>query len=85
MTSSTIAEFEQVFGGELERRGGLGGVGAVFPENRGATFGRDDGVIGVFQNEHAVADADAERAARAAFADDHGDAAASSAPSFRAG
>ena len=45
----------------------------MLPEDRGAAFGADHGVVGVLQHEHAVGDADAERAAAAAFADDDGD------------
>ena len=46
-------------------------VGAL-PENAGAAFGRDHRVVAVFENQHAVGHADAERAAGAAFADDGG-------------
>ena len=67
------AEFQQVFGGDFEGFGGLGRGGAVLPENGGATFRADDRVIGVFQNQHPVGHADAQRAARTAFADDGGD------------
>jgi len=66
-------ELEQVGRGHFERGGGLGRVGLVFPEDGGAAFGRDDGVVGVFEDEDAVGDADAERAAAAAFAEDDGD------------
>ena len=66
-------EFEQVLGGDFEGGGGLGGIRAVLPQNRRATFRADDGIIGVFQNQHAVGHADAERAAGTAFADDGGD------------
>ena len=50
------AEFEQVFRGELERGGRLSGVGPVLPQDRRATFGRDDRVVGILQNQHAVAE-----------------------------
>ena len=43
----------------------------AFPENAGATFGTDDRVIGVLKHSHAIAHADAQGAARAAFAKDH--------------
>jgi hypothetical protein len=66
-------EREQVGGGHFEGGGGFGRVGLVLPEDGGAAFGRDDGVVGVFQNEHAIGDADAEGAAAAAFAEDDGD------------
>ena len=36
-------------------------------------FGTDDGVVGVLEHGDAVADADAQRAAAPAFADDHAD------------
>ncbi len=64
---------EELVGGELEGVGGLGGVGAVFPEDGGTAFRRDDGVVGVFKDEDDVGDGDAEGAAGAAFADDDGD------------
>ncbi len=64
------AEFFEVIGVDFERLGGLGRGGAVFPKDSGAAFGRDDGVITVFENEHAVGDADAEGSAGTAFADD---------------
>ena len=45
----------------------------VLPEDRRAALGRDHRVDGVLQHEHAVGDADGERAAGAALADDDGD------------
>ena len=66
-------EFQQILGGDFQRGGGLGGVGAVLPQNRRAAFRADDGIIGVFQNQNAVGHADAQRAAGTAFADDGGD------------
>ena len=67
------AEAEQVAAGELEGRGGLGGVFAPFPEDRGAALGADDRVIGVLEHPQPVADADAQRAAGAPLADHHAD------------
>ena len=67
------AQFLQAAGVELEGGGGLGGMGAVLPQDGGAAFGGDDRVISVLENEHAVGDADAEGAAGAALADDDGD------------
>ena len=73
MISSTNFNSKQILRGDFERGGGFGGVGAVFPQNRRATFRADDGIIGVFQNQNAVGHADAQRAAGTAFADDGGD------------
>jgi len=67
------AEFEEVRGGEFESGGGLGGLVAGFPEDGGAAFGADDGVVGELEESEAVADADAECAAGAALADDDAD------------
>lgn len=36
------AEFLEIDGGYAEGLGGLGGKGAIFPENASASFGRDD-------------------------------------------
>jgi hypothetical protein len=66
-------EMQQILGGDFQRRRGLGGVGAVLPQNGRAAFGADDRVIGVLQNQDAVGHANAQRAAGAAFADDGGD------------
>ena len=54
----------------------LGGVGRALgglPEDRGAALGRDHRVDRVLQHQHLVADADRQRAARAALADDGDD------------
>lgn len=51
----------------------MGCVGAVSPEDGCAAFGWDDGEVGILHDEEAVADGDAEGAARAAFADDDGE------------
>ena len=63
----------EICGGELHGLGGFGGVLAMFPKDGGAAFRADHRVIGVFEHEDAVGDADAERAAGAALAEDHGD------------
>ena len=63
-------ESEQILRGDFQGFGGFGGGGPVLPQDRRAAFRADDGVVGVLQDEHAVGHADAERAARAAFADD---------------
>ena len=67
------AEFLEVGRGELESFGRLGCVAAVFPKDRGATFGTDHRIVGVLHDEHFVGHADAECAARTAFAYDHRD------------
>ena len=58
-----------------EMRSGFGGFvfGGVAPEDGGASFRRNDGVDGAFEDEDAVGDGKAERAAGAAFAGDDGD------------
>src|SRR5262249_22125449 len=69
------AELEQVAGGQAQGVGGerLGLVVGGLPENAGAAFGTDHGIIGVFEHADAVADADAERAAGAPFPDNNAD------------
>ena len=84
MISSTNFELQQILGGDFQRGGGLGGVGAVLPQNRRATFRADDGIIGVFQNQNAVGHANAQRAAGTALADDGGDDGNFKQQSFRA-
>ena len=49
---------------------GLGGIGAILPQNRRATLGADDGIIRVLHDQNAIRDADAQCAAGTAFADD---------------
>ena len=65
------AEVVEVLGRDFQRLGRLRGRRAVPPKNRRATFRTDDRVIGVFQNQHAIGHADAQRAARTAFPDHH--------------
>lgn len=67
------AEGFEVFAGEFEAFGELGGGGVVFVEDGGAGFGGDDGVPGEFEHGDFVGYADAECAAGAAFAGDDGD------------
>ena len=67
------AEFAKMAGGDFEGFRGAGGGGAVLPQNGGAAFGGDDGLVGFFEDEDAFGHADAESAAGAAFADDGGD------------
>jgi hypothetical protein len=45
----------------------------MFPENRRASFRRDDRVVGILEHQHAVSDADTEGATRPSFANDHRD------------
>ena len=59
--------------GQFQGLGGLRGLLAVAPEDRGAAFRGNDRVDGVGQHQVHVADADAEGAAAAAFAGDHRD------------
>jgi hypothetical protein len=66
-------EFEKMFGSNFEGFGGFRGGSAIFPENRSTTFGADDRIIGVFENQDAVGDANAKCAARATFADNGSD------------
>src|SRR5689334_15572790 len=56
-----------------QRGGGPLGLAGVLPQDRGAALGRDDRVDGVLLHQHAVGDADRERAARRPLADDAGD------------
>ena len=56
----------------LERGGGLLALVDVAPQDRGAALGRDHRVDGVLQHQHAIGDADRERAAGAALADHAG-------------
>src|SRR5438105_235821 len=67
------AEREAVLGGDLERFRCPLALARVLPENRGAALGRDDGIDGVLEHQHAIGEPDRERAARAAFTDDRGD------------
>ena len=67
------SQLVQIFGGDLQCLSCLRGGGTVFPKNSGAAFGADDRIVSVFQNQRAIAYADAERAPAAAFADYHGD------------
>ena len=66
-------EPQQVLGRELERLGGALALARVLPQDRGAALGRDHRVDRVLQHQDPVGDAERERAARAALADDHGD------------
>ncbi len=62
-------EREEVGRRQAQRLGGLRLLLGVLPEDRGAPLRRDHRVVGVFEDQQAVRDADAERAAAAALAD----------------
>src|SRR5215813_8215897 len=49
-------EFEQVFGGDLERLGGFRRGSAIFPKNRSTAFRTNHRIISVFENKHAIRD-----------------------------
>src|SRR5690606_126 len=67
------AELEQVWGRDLQALGRFGRVLRALPENGGAPLGRDHGVVAELEDEHAIGDAERERAAGATLADDGGD------------
>ena len=67
------AQLNQIIRGQLQRFRRFRRMFAIFPQNRGAGFRADDGIIGVLQNQDAVRHANAERAAGTAFANDGGD------------
>src|SRR5690606_25278708 len=64
---------EQVWGRDLQALGRFGRVLRALPENGGAPLGRDHGVVAELEDEHAIGDAERERAAGATLADDGGD------------
>ena len=66
------AQLVQIVGGDLQRLGGLRSRRAVLPQNCRTTFRTDDRVIGVFQNQRAIAHPDAQSTAAAALANHHG-------------
>ena len=57
----------EIAAGESQGRGGLGGMFVALPQDAGAALGADHAVVGVLQHGDAIADADAERTAGAAF------------------
>ena len=63
----------QAVRGDAELLGGVGGALGGLPQDRRAAFGRDHRIGRVLQHQQLVADADRQRAARAALADDGGD------------
>src|SRR5579859_750307 len=62
-----------VLGGELEGVGGALALARVLPEDGGAALRRDHGIDRILEHEHAVGEADGQRAARASLADHGGD------------
>ena len=73
MTSSTTPSRSRSGDVNFERGRRPFGVLVALPEDAGAAFGADDRVVGVLQHRDAVADADSQRTAAAAFADDDAD------------
>ena len=67
------AQLDQILGGQLERLGGLLGLLAAAPQDRGAALRRDHRIDRVLQHDHLVGGRDRDRAARAALADDRAD------------
>ena len=67
------AELKKVFRRNAKSLGRLGCKGPVFPKNTGAPFGRDDGVVRVFEDENAVRHSDPKGAATPALPYDNGD------------
>src|ERR1700682_1211419 len=67
------SQLERVARGEFQGFGGPFALAGVAVEDGRARLRRDDRVPAVLQHEQPVAHADGQRAARAAFADDHGD------------
>ena len=61
----------QALGGQAQLLGRILGLVGGLPQDRSAAFGRDHRVGAVFQHQRAIAHADSQRAAGAAFAD-HG-------------
>ena len=51
----------------------MGCEGPVFPKDAGTSFGGDDGVVGVFEDENAVRHSDPKGAATPALPDNNGD------------
>ena len=67
------AERGEVGRGDLHVGGGVLRLGGVAPQDRGRALRRDHAVDRVLQHQHAVGGGDRDRAARAAFAEDHRD------------
>ena len=67
------AQAQQAFGGDAHLLGGVLGLVAGLPQDRGAAFRRDDRVGAVLEHQRAVADADRQRATGSAFTDHSAD------------
>src|SRR5438093_669593 len=65
------AEAQEIGRGDPHRLGGLGRLGGVAPQDRGASFGRDHRVDRVLEHQHPVAHPDRQGAAAAALARHH--------------
>jgi hypothetical protein len=63
----------QILSRHPHRLGGVGGLFGRAPQDRGAAFGRDDGVDAVLEHQDPVGGGDGDGAARAPFPDDGGD------------
>src|SRR3954447_9686737 len=67
------AEGQEIGGGDAHGLGSGSGLTGVVPEDAGTRLGAGHRVDGVFEHEHAVAQADGERAAAAPLTYDGGD------------
>ena len=67
------AQPQQIGGGEPQRLGRLFAIPAALPQDPRATLGADDRIIRVLQHRDPIAHADAQGAARSAFANHHAD------------
>ena len=65
------AELQEIGGGDLHARRRVLRARGIAPEDRGGGLGRSDGVDRVLQHQNLARSGDRQRAARAAFADDH--------------
>ena len=73
MTSSTILNSARFWAFSRSASAAAAGGARVLPKDGGAALGGDDRVVAVFEDQHAVGHADAQRAAGAALADDDRD------------
>src|SRR5262249_36918802 len=67
------AERFEFGGGQFQSGGGFGSAGGVTEQDRGAAFGGDHGVPGVFTHQDPVAHPDRERPAGPTFPDNDAD------------
>src|ERR1044071_3799375 len=66
-------EFQQILRSQLEGLGCFGCVPPVSPQNRGTRFGTDHRIVSVLENQDVICNANSQRAAGPAFADDGSD------------